>query len=166
MTEGAFIGAPPSELSAFRAERVAAPRGKPPSAAFDIRCADCGGGAFKVFEQTLGDGEQLTPVGLVLVCAGCQHRRELFDMRRHGYDGQLDHWKTLAGVAAERPLSANGRALSASPLRTRYLYNIPPDELLEVAGEEGQPPQDFYDAFGLEARQGDRWVTVWDCECA
>jgi hypothetical protein len=134
---------------------------------FQVRCAACGSQRFDVREQlSLQVGGETKPRGINLICRGCQMRTVLFDAARDGYDGRLGRAVLFSeGRPVERPLVEGGAPVTDTEIRYEVRYNVPADEIFDIAEAEGVSPLELFDIFELEVGGEAGWTGAWNYAC-
>jgi hypothetical protein len=169
LSQAAVLAAhgPPRSFAAFSLTPVTPPPGPRilPIVYFEVRCRSCGQDQFHVgsFPATeLGaDSWPLPPHSLK--CAACGAAGPVFDPRKDGYDGIL-----CGGCPCEVGESGEAFTPGAFKMHVAATYNIPLDELRELAEEAGGgvKPADLFDwinIIGEAVGEGENFEYDYEC---
>lgn len=117
----------------------------------------CGNSNLNVF-CSYGRNMRLAPISVE--CPKCNYRAEIFDPRKHGWDGENGDF--CSSVGDSEPKIVNG-----SPSRIIVQYSYQGDDNYEDLSEDVDNLEDYFDVFAVHIADGKGYLTeVVSYECA
>lgn len=164
-----YAAHPPAALGELRATAVELAghvfdgHGEPVNVVYEVACP-CGSGLFSVLGHWSEEaGEFLDPI--ILVCDACEAWHEVYDCRRHGYDGAVGNNAGVELPPAEAIDDVLAEELDA-PHEVLVRFEFPSEHL----GDPGLPcaASDLFSWITVLGRDPDdgRIATLFEAECA
>lgn len=138
------------------------------SLTFRISCKNCGSNAFEVsYDKDIAsedlDADEIDepPPGLIMNCEGrievhcvqCNATEQLFDLKYHGYDGELNDPEGFTDPETKPRILGGKGACHRVTLTLSYQGEA--DELAEIAKRSGKPPADLFDCICIDVKPTD-----------